>query len=201
MAILSTRLSRYFSLSRRSQSSTIHPTSAPKICKSKISKPIIPDEEDTHPLTASSHQYSHSHSSSIHTISDADLRNMEDEKLSRRLKDDIDDILAQYQYTPTTTAHPTANPFRDTEIRIEAASPASTYSTASPIVSAKLERFQNTPPPAPSWEKVSFGRQTRLFGPEEFTDFGVEWRGRVDLEARSHKNWRGEFGKRGYAVL
>ena len=210
MERLSRRFSRYFSLSRRS---THTPSTSRKICKSNISKPIVSDERDTHSLLASAHQHSHSHShshaSSAYTISDQDLRSIEDEQLSRRWEVDIDDILAQYQdsHTPTTAV---ASPFCTTEIRMqESASssspqPSSVYSSppaSPPTISAKLERFKDTPPAAPSWEKVSFGRQTRLFGPDKFMDFSGGGMGRVDLKGGGEKGWRGGFGRRGYAVL
>lgn len=166
MARLSTRFSRYFSLSsRRSRSTT-----SPKLSKSKISKPIVAGEEDTHPLTTSSHADTHSHSSSVYTISDEELRSMEERKLGRRIEDDIDSIIASYQHVPPTA---TADPFCDTRIHSTIApplpssnysspSPPSVYSSPTPsstyssppstpptTMKAKLERFRDTPPPAP----------------------------------------------------
>jgi hypothetical protein len=175
-------------------------------------------EEDTHLLIASPHQHSHSHSSSVYTISDQELRDLEDEKLSRNktLEDDIDDILAQYQYIPKTTAHTTTNPFcagdiPNIHVKDAATTSPSDYSSSNyssppsspPTIHSKIKRFKDTPPPAPSWEKVSFGRQTRLFGPDNFMDFNGQGRERVGVKGggSSHKDWRGEFGRRGYALL
>lgn len=213
MARLSRRFSRYFSLSHRSAQT---PISTPRVCKSKISNPIV-QEEDTHSLIASSHQHSHSHSSSAYTISDQELRDLEDEKLSRNknLEHEIDNILAQYEYVPKTTTHTATNPFCAGEIPImhikAATTTSSNYSSSNyssppsspPTIHSKIKRFRDTPPPAPSWEKVSFGRQTRLFGPDNFMDFNGQGREGVGVKGggSSHKDWRGEFGRRGYALL
>ncbi|KAF2997953.1 hypothetical protein E8E13_005948 [Curvularia kusanoi] len=259
MARLSQRISRFIpsSISRRSSSSssTSPPPPAPKICKSSISHPIPSDADDTHGLLCSptlNHQFhTHGHSSSTYTISDAELRALEEEKLGlglgrpereRRAWDvesDIDEILAQYASSPpppitssSSSCFPSPPPhhrnysrptnhFADladsisssTEIRVHldpSSSPSSsTYSTPSPpdsppTISAKLQRFRDTPPPAPGWEKVSFGRQTRLFGPEGFVDLGG---GGGVVGRLGVRDWRGEFGgsggrgRRGYGVL
>ena len=243
MARLSRRFSRYFSLSRtsRSRASNVEP----KLHKSKISKPIM--QEDTRCLITAStslHQHTHSHSSSIYTISDRELKDIEDEKLGRAsgspqgigrddiwdVNDEIDDILAQYQYSPTdftrrstsasnltTTTTYDTSPFQNPEVGIgigitnpTASSPAlstssSMYSSHSTtqIRRSAPQRFKDTPPPAPSWEKLSFGRQTRLFGPDGFVDFagGTPVGVGGGRKGPSHKDWRGEFGKRGFAVL
>lgn len=216
MARLGRRFSRYFSLSRRPRSST----SEPKIHKSNISKPIVAGQEDTHYLMNSAHTHTHSHSSSVYTISDEELRELEDQKLGRRREDDIDEIIAQYQYTPPTA---TADPFGAAQVPSVASvasgvvgstvpyaasaspAPSSTYSSppSSPptIMKAKLERFRDTPPPAPGWGKVSFGRETRLFGPDQFSSIGSGGVLREEGRAGRRKDWRGEFGRRGYDVL
>ena len=236
MARLSRRFSRYFSLSRRSTETHSSTSTSPRIDKTRISKPIL-SERETHSLLLSSQpaSHTHTHSSSQYTISDSDLRVLEEEKLSRRLEDAIDDILASYQGTsaspplpppkdrkPTTTQSSSAptNPFADPcSPRANAAaqnssptpSSSSVYSSpppSPPTISAKLERFRDTPPPAPGWEKVSFGRQTRLFGPEGFVGFdgGGEGMGKVRVVGmgvdmgRGRKDWRGEFGRRGHVV-
>ncbi|OSS48865.1 hypothetical protein B5807_06820 [Epicoccum nigrum] len=246
MARLSRRISRFLPLSRRTSRET-SPSTSPKISKASISHPIPSGPEDTHSLLCSPtipHNM-HGHSSSTYTISDAELRALEEEKLAgmgsgmgfgggsrARVEDDIDEILAQYQSfspspsSPTTHSraysrapkpsagfHP-SNPFADLEdgqilVQLDAgstsspacSSPSSSYSSSPPssppTVKAKLERFRDTPPPAPGWDcKVSFGRETRLFGPEGFVDFGGGVRA-----ARNHAGgWR-EGGRRGYGML
>lgn len=225
MARLSRRISRFLPLSRLSRSPSPSSSPTPKISKSSISHPIPSGPEETHNLLYSPtipHNM-HGHSSSTYTISDAELRALEEEKLvgmgsgggfgrgSRgRVEDDIDEILAQYQYAspsppsppthshshpraPKTSAgfHP-SNPFADLEdgqilVQLDAgsssspacSSPSSNYSASPPgspptTMKARLERFRDTPPPAPGWDcKMSFGRETRLFGPEGFVEFGV----------------------------
>lgn len=236
MARLSRRFSRYFL--RRSAEVPSTTSTSPRIDKTRISKPIL-SERETQSLICSSQpaQYTHTHSSSQYTISDDELRALEEEKLSRRrLEDAIDDILASYQGTATSPPPPPpppkdtpqqantpTSPFADPSPRgtasaVDAANASPTPSSSSvyssppptpPTISAKLERFRDTPPPAPGWEKVSFGRQTKLFGPEGFVDFdgGGEGRGKVRVVGmgvdmgRGGKDWRGEFGRRGYAVL
>ncbi|KAJ4991887.1 hypothetical protein SVAN01_02737 [Stagonosporopsis vannaccii] len=238
MARLSRRFSRYFSLSRRStEVPPSTPTStSPRIDKARISKPILSERETQTLLSSQPASHTHTHSASQYTISDADLRALEEEKLSRRLQDAIDDILASYQGTSTTPPLPPpkdnrdmvsppstapTNPFADpcsprpiatATSSSPTPSSSSVYSSpppSPPTINARLERFRDTPPPAPGWEKVSFGRQTRLFGPEGFVDFdgGGEGRGEgrmmgigVDM-GRGRKDWRGEFGRRGYAML
>lgn len=152
----------------------------------------------------------------MYTISDEELRELEDQKLGRRLEDDIDEIIAQYQYTPLTA---TADPFGHAKVPSVAGvmgptiscaasaspTPSSTYpsppSSPPTIMKAKLERFRDTPPPAPGWGKVSFGRETRLFGPDQFSSVGSGDVLREEGRAGRRKDWRGEFGRRGYAVL
>lgn len=223
MARLSRRISRYFSLSRRSTQTppaTATLSTSPKIDKARISKPILSERETISLLSSHAHVPAHMHSSSQYTITDSELRALEEEKLSRRLEDAIDDILASYQGTSTPPLAPPkdyvgitrpatapTNPFVDPRPRAHAAasssptpSSSSAYSSpppSPPTISTKLQRFRDTPPPAPGWEKVDFGRQTRLFGPDGFVEFDGGGQGKV----HGRKDWKGEFGKRGYAVL
>ena len=243
MVRLSRRISRFLPLSRRTSREN-SPSTSPKISKASISHPIPSGPEDTHGLLYSPtipHNM-HGHSSSTYTISDAELRALEEEKLAGmgsgmgssggrgRVEDDIDEILAQYQsFSPSPPSPPThprayprapkstqprfhpSNPFADLEegqilVQLDAgsssspacSSPSSNYSASPPgspptTVKAKLERFRDTPPPAPGWDcKMTFGRETRLFGPEGFVEFGA---------GRSHVGgWR-EGGRKGYGML
>ncbi|KAH6644750.1 hypothetical protein C7974DRAFT_408407 [Boeremia exigua] len=184
MARLTRRISRYFSLSRRNS----QPAPLPKISKAQISHPIL-SPEDSRSLFTSCHP-AHAPSKSTHTISDAELRALEQEKLSRRLDAAIDDILAHYststprrapapphrpahkQSTSVSASTPQPQPNVQAREQMPTASPtpssSSVYSSPppTPALSAKLEVFRDTPPPAPGWDKVCFGRRTRLFGPE-----------------------------------
>jgi hypothetical protein len=187
MPRLSRRFSRYFSLRSRSSGTTTPTTS--RITKNLISKPIIANtEEDLQSLTAA--RTPPTPGSTYSPQSSPDLgahehRNWDNEDRYSEIDIDIDDILAQYGYK---------EPIRDdtTEInvamQIEAAPATTAVHSPTTIKRSRIEVFNHTPPPAPSWDKVSFGRQTRLFGPGEAARQG-------------RKDWRGEFGKRGYAVL
>lgn len=229
MARLSARFSRFFKPSRRSRS----PTSSPSL-KSMISKPILPGEDDSHTLLAPAHAHTHSHTSSLHTLSDAELQRLEHAQLTRAIADDIDSIIASYAHLAPTSSRDT---FADTQPYYDAASaatsaapessrahcspaPSSVYSSpaSSPAsspgsspparVRARLERFRDTPPPAPGWDRVSFGRETGLFGPDVFADLAdsgarsaprsERFRDEADEQrAGRRKDWRGEFARRG----
>lgn len=220
MPRLSRHFSRYFSLSRRSTHPSARPN--PKINKSQISKPVILDDEDTTSLVGSPQhlpysqhtpQHEHEHrqatspASSTYTTPSpepAAHREWEDRYCADGLEREIDELLDTYTdmytnaptpshthpYTPTYFHPPhssATSPPLDVNIPTHHV-PFTPHSTTS-IRAGPRQRFENTPPPAPSWEKVSFGRQTRLFG----ADYGGVEGGR--------KDWRGEFGRRGYAVL
>lgn len=241
MARLSVRFSALFKQPRRSRS-TIQSTSL----KNSISKPIIAGEDDTHTLLASpSHAHTHSTSSSVYTISDAELRALEARQLGLRIADSIDDIIASYASTPCTTP---LDPFEDgnthcggsTSAYRASPSPSSTYSESSvysppppspndpaerrdyatPTLKATLSRFKDTPPPAPAWDKVSFGRETGLFGPDALSDVscadfvtsGAEtahgcarFGGEAEGRAGRRRDWRREVarreGEKGYVML
>lgn len=196
--------------------------------------------------------HTHSHSSSVYTMSDEELHSLEQSKLGRRIEGDIDDIIASYAHIPPTkpldpcadvqphcdlmsvakfgaaasitSAYPASRPSHSPP------TPSSTYSEPSPCTTyskspsismkATLERFRDTPPPAPGWDKVSFGRETGLFGPDAFSDFpgcdlsrsGVDgfhsyerFGNEAEGRAGRRKDWRREFARRGagrgYAVL
>lgn len=240
MTRLSARFSALFKASRRSRS-TLQTTSL----KGRISKPIVPAEDDIRVLLASScHAHTHSASSSSYTLSDAELRALEDQQLGRRIADEIDDIIASYETTPCTT---TLDPFADetahcvistsaqpaSQREFSSPAPSSTYSESSvyssptlspnsdsPRLKATLARFRDTPPPAPAWDKVSFGRATAFFGPDSFSDFPCGGCATSDVgtapecarsgggdEGRTggRRDWRREFARRdggkGYVVL
>lgn len=228
MARLNTRFSRFFKPSRRSRLTTTSPS-----LKSMISKPIVLGEDDTRTslMRAHAHTHTHSHSSSVYTLSDAELQRLERAQLNRSISDDIDTIIACYSHIPPTTP---VDPFADIRPHCNVASeaswtalastspdpiqshcsptPSSVYSSPSSSpptrMKAKLERFRDTPPPAPGWEKVSFGRETGLFGPDAFSNLGhsgeqstqrnQRFRDEVDEQmAGRRKDWRGEFARRG----
>ena len=142
MARLSTRFSRYFT--RRSRTSTRYSVDL----KSKISRPL-PLEEDKLPLTSTNLPYS---------ISDNDAI---DERAANRqprdLEAEIDDILAQYQYTPTNA---------DVQIPVEVPSSTLTFRPP-PSAPQRIEKFAYTPPPAPSYKKLSFGMEVWHCSPSE----------------------------------
>lgn len=229
MARLSTRFSRFFKPSRRSRSTATSPS-----LKSMISKPIVSSEDDTNALLIPAHAHTYSNSSSIHTLSDAELHSLEQAQLNRKISDDIDSIIASYSHIPPTK---TLDPLADVQPHCNAtraatnarpdpsqahysptsssvySSPSSSFSSpsSSPQIrmKAKLERFRDTPPPAPGWDKVSFGRQTGLFGPDAFSNLGhsgerstqrsERFRDEVDEQrAGRRKDWRGEFARRGF---
>lgn len=234
MARLSVHFSALFKRPRRSRS-TIQSTSL----KNSISKPIIAGEDDTHTLLASPcHAHTHSTSSSVYTISDAELRALEARQLGLRIADSTDDIIASYASTPCTTR---LDPFEDGNPHCGAStsahpspqrarsspSPSSVYSpptpspsSDSPRLKATLSRFRDTPPPAPAWDKVSFGRETGLFGPDALSDVScadfvtssaetahgcAQFGGEAEGRAGRRRDWRREVarreGEKAYVVL
>lgn len=181
MARPSTRWTRYFS--RRAATST------PKISKAAISRPIVAEDENTHLLTfVPSHSYSSSTSTCTSTststspsthpytspspsppqphLSNAALHALETHHLTHRLSHDIDDILAVY--TDMATDMGTAITFDtptsidvapDPPMTIDVGSGRAAPTDAVMFTRPKLQRFKDTPPPPPSYDKLAFGKE------------------------------------------
>ena len=178
MAKFSTLFSRYST--RCSRTSTQYS----KDLKSKISKPL-PLEEDALPLTTSDLPYS------ISNIDVAEEKYMD--RQSRDLEAEIDDILAQYQYSPTNA---------DIQTSIEVTIPTTVFKS-SLSASQRTKRLPYSPPPAPSYEKLVFGMEVWRCSPSESMpchpldtrghsaamEEELIWRG--DVQSCNANNWGG----------
>lgn len=180
------------------------------------------------PRHTPSHTPSHSQSSTTYALSDAALESLEKHHLARTMDADIDDLIAAYARIPRArdadadlfdercapgySVQPAVSSSPGLPAVSSSPVPRSTYPpsphppsqphtlpprpAAPPArIRARLEIFADTPPPAPGWATPSFGRETVLFGPRR--DGLREERG----GAGRGKDWRAEFGRRGYALL